>query len=64
MFGAFQMDCIPVAAGPHTAGTSVCSTNMVGLAAPSPRIADVMVTPAEQDACQELQHTPLPYWVF
>ena len=61
MSGAFQMDCIPVRAGPHTAGTSVCSTNMVGLAAPSPRIADV---PAEQEAYQEFQYTPLSYWVF
>ena len=62
MFGAFQMDCISVPAGPHTAGTSVCSKNMVGLMAPSPRIADV---PAEQEAYQELQqYTTLSYWVF
>ena len=64
MFGAFQMDWIPVTAVPHTAGTSVCSKNMVGLMAPFPRIADVMVIPAEQEAYQELQYTPLSYWVF
>ena len=63
IFGAFQMDCIPVE-GPHTAGTSACSRNMVGMMASFPQIADVMVIPAEQEAYQELQYTPLTYWVF